>query len=168
MDALITAENRSLFLNELDGFAANAGMITLATTNHAERLDPAILDRPSRFDVKYHFDLPADAERQAYFQLWNGGLKPELRIDPARFAQLSNLTEGFSFAYIKELFLSSIMQWIEHRKPGELASIMERQADTLRSQMHSEPEQPPPPSTTDGHQQSLYRAMRQACGDRLD
>ena len=46
LDALITDENRSFFLNELDGFAANAGILTIATTNHPDKLDPAILDRP--------------------------------------------------------------------------------------------------------------------------
>src|SRR5205085_9034892 len=59
LDSLVTPRNRSFFLNELDGFAANIGIVTLATTNHPERLDPSILDRPSRFDRKYPFDLPA-------------------------------------------------------------------------------------------------------------
>jgi len=49
--------------NELDGFETNTGVVILATTNHPDRLDPAILDRPSRFDRKYYFDLPAEAER---------------------------------------------------------------------------------------------------------
>lgn len=138
LDALITADNRSFFLNELDGFAENGGIVTLATTNHPERLDPAILDRPSRFDVKYQFDLPGDAERQAYFEMWNLQLKPELRIPPHRFSELSRLTEGFSFAYVRELILSSIMQWIDRRDPAGLAPIMEQQAATLRDQMLTE------------------------------
>jgi ATP-dependent 26S proteasome regulatory subunit len=62
---------RTNFLNELDGFAANIGIVTLATTNHPERLDPAILDRPSRFDRKYPFDLPEQPERHAYIVMWN-------------------------------------------------------------------------------------------------
>ena len=65
LDSLINANNRSFFLNELDGFAANTGVVALATTNHPERLDASILDRPSRFDRKYHFDLPGPAERLA-------------------------------------------------------------------------------------------------------
>jgi SpoVK/Ycf46/Vps4 family AAA+-type ATPase len=44
----------------------NTGVVVLATTNHPENLDTAILDRPSRFDRKYNFDLPAEAERLAY------------------------------------------------------------------------------------------------------
>jgi hypothetical protein len=143
LDALITPDNRSFFLNELDGFAENAGIITVATTNHPERLDPSILDRPSRFDVKYHFELPADAERQAYLSLWNTGLKPELRLDPGNFTELSQLTDGFSFAYLKELFLSSIMDWMSQRQPGALGLLMQRRALSLRGQMLTEPEPPP-------------------------
>jgi hypothetical protein len=164
LDALITADNRSFFLNELDGFAENAGIITLATTNHPERLDPAILDRPSRFDVKYHFELPGDAERQAYFAMWNGNLKPELRVDPARFAELSQLVAGFSFAYIKELILSSIMQWIDRREPGGLGPVIERQASTLRAQMQTEPEPPPAHAVMDTSPEAHYRAMRRMYG----
>ena len=58
LDSLVSAENRSFFLNEMDGFAANVGILTIATTNHPGKLDPAILDRPSRFDRKYHSACP--------------------------------------------------------------------------------------------------------------
>lgn len=47
LDSLLTDQNRSFFLNELDGFAANEGIVTIASTNHPERLDPAISNRPS-------------------------------------------------------------------------------------------------------------------------
>src|SRR5262249_40857597 len=43
LDSLVSGQNRTFFLNELDGFAANAGIVTLATCNHPEQLDPAIL-----------------------------------------------------------------------------------------------------------------------------
>jgi AAA+ superfamily predicted ATPase len=56
-------ESSSIFLNELDGIADNIGIVTLATTNHPERLDLSIVDRPSRFDRKYPFDLPELPER---------------------------------------------------------------------------------------------------------
>ena len=65
LDALINDGNRSYFLNELDGFASNTGIVVLATTNHPDRLDPAIVERPSRFDRKYLFPLPGEAERAA-------------------------------------------------------------------------------------------------------
>ncbi len=61
LDSLLTPQNGSFFLNELDGFAANIGIVTLATTNHPERLQSAILEPSSRFDRKYPFGLPEQA-----------------------------------------------------------------------------------------------------------
>lgn len=137
LDSLLNAQNRSFFLNELDGFASNIGVVTLATTNHPERLDPAILDRPSRFDRKYPFDLPEQAERQAYIALWNASLKPALRLSDAGMITLSELTEGFSFAYLKELFLSSMMRWIANEQQGTMEQTMSGQVHTLKEQMAS-------------------------------
>lgn len=137
LDSLVTPQNRSFFLNELDGFAANIGIVTLATTNHPERLDPAILDRPSRFDRKYPFDLPALEERQAYITMWNSSLQAALRLSTDAELQLAEQTEGFSFAYLKELFLSSMMRWIN--RPGQemMEQIMAAQVEVLREQMVS-------------------------------
>ncbi|MGE0610012.1 MAG: ATP-binding protein, partial [Pirellulales bacterium] len=80
LDSLLNDANRSYFLNGMDGFAANQGIITLATTNHPEQLDPAILDRPSRFDMKYYFGLPELAERVTYLGFWNCRLAAELQL----------------------------------------------------------------------------------------
>src|SRR4029077_18785777 len=86
LDSLINDLNRSFFLNELDGFAANTGILVLATTNHPERLDPALLNRPSRFDRKYLFALPAHTERHAYICAWNAALEPALQIPDSAVA----------------------------------------------------------------------------------
>jgi AAA+ superfamily predicted ATPase len=144
LDALVTPENRSFFLNELDGFAANIGIVALATTNHPERLDPAILDRPSRFDRKYPFDLPALAERRAYIDMWNASLKPQLRLSEEGATKLSELTEDFSFAYLKELFLSSMMRWIANPQQGTMETVMVAQVEVLREQMVSANSLPEP------------------------
>jgi AAA+ superfamily predicted ATPase len=142
LDSLVDETNRSFFLNELDGFAANAGILTIATTNHPERLDPAILDRPSRFDRKYHFELPAPAERLAYITLWNDTLEPDLRFSEATAMRVVALTEGFSFAYLKELFLSSMMHWVASAHPGGMDASMIAQAAALRDQMSTASEGP--------------------------
>jgi hypothetical protein len=137
LESQLTSQNRSFFLNELDGFAANVGIVTLATSNHPERLDPAILDRPSRFDRKYPFDLPEQAERLAYIVMWNATLKPALRISDEAAGKISELTEGFSFAYLKELFLSSMMRWIAKPEQNTMEQVMSGQVDVLRDQMVS-------------------------------
>lgn len=149
LDAMITDQNRSMFLNELDGFANASGMLTLATTNHPERLDPSILERPSRFDRKYHFALPEPLERQTYCRGWNGKLDPKMRLDDAALAKVVEDTEGFSFAYLKELFLSAMIRWVgddrERPPAAPLASIMTAQLTTLRDQMKSEMAAPAKP-----------------------
>lgn len=117
LDSLINDGNRSFFLNELDGFASNHGILTIATTNHPERLDPAILERPSRFDRKYTFQLPALKERAAYLKLWNERLEKELRSSATALEKVAEATNGFSFAFLKELVLSSMMAWM--RAPGK-------------------------------------------------
>lgn len=117
LDSLINDGNRSFFLNELDGFSSNHGILSIATTNHPERLDPAILDRPSRFDRKYHFELPQQPERLTYLKLWNGKLEKDLRCAPKSLQKVAEATEGFSYAYLKELVLSSMMAWM--RAPGQ-------------------------------------------------
>jgi AAA+ superfamily predicted ATPase len=137
LDSLVTPQNRSFFLNELDGFAGNTGILTLATTNHPERLDPAILNRPSRFDRKYPFDLPAVEERRVYIHQWNQTLQPALRLSDEGITGIAEATEEFSFAYLKELFLSATMQWIGAAQPGSMDEIMTQQVDVLRDQMAS-------------------------------
>ena len=135
IDSLITDKNRSFFLNELDGFASNTGVVVIATTNHPERLDPAILDRPSRFDRKFYFELPAADERQMYARRWNDTLQTEMRIDEQNLAEVVKLTDGFSFAYLKELFVSAMMEWINSPGPKEMGAVLLGRVARLREQM---------------------------------
>ncbi|BAY08874.1 AAA family ATPase [Calothrix sp. NIES-2098] len=137
LDSLLTDDNRSFFLNELDGFAANEGIVTIASTNHPERLDPAIRDRPSRFDRKYHFELPDDSVREAYIALWNDRLKTAMHLSPESINQIVAMTDGFSFAYLKELFLSSMIRWMGAMTTTGIAEIMVSQIAVLREQMNS-------------------------------
>jgi AAA+ superfamily predicted ATPase len=137
LDSLLTDANRSFFLNELDGFAANEGIVTIASTNHPERLDPAIRDRPSRFDRKYHFELPDNSVREAYITLWNDQLKIAMRLSQEAVSQIVVMTDGFSFAYLKELFLSSMIRWMGAMTTTGIEEIMISQIAVLREQMNS-------------------------------
>jgi hypothetical protein len=162
IDALLLEGTRSYFLNELDGFAGNHGVITLATTNHPERLDPSILERPSRFDRKYHFDLPAAPTRAQYIAAWNERLKPALRLDDAGCAQIAEKTDGFSFAYIQEVFVSAMMRWISRRDSEGLLPVALEQVDLLRAQMQTVPSESAPlvePSDMAAMQMMMARSM---------
>lgn len=135
LDAMINDDNRAFFLNELDGFEVNTGVSVIATTNHADKLDPAILERPSRFDRKYYFNLPGEGERLAYVLAWNKELQAELRVSEATMPAIVRDTEGFSFAYLKELVLSSMVQWMSDQCSIPMDEIISRQVKLLRSQM---------------------------------
>jgi hypothetical protein len=152
LDAMINDGNRSVFLNHLDGLGHLSGVLTIATTNHAERLDPAIVDRPSRFDRKYHFALPALPERLAYLSAWNARLDVAMRIDTRALEELAERTSEFSFAYLKELYVSSMIRWMHDRGAEPMRSILEAQLTELRAQMHSGPaaaRSPEPPAEGD-------------------
>ncbi|HEX6716216.1 MAG TPA: ATP-binding protein [Pyrinomonadaceae bacterium] len=137
LDSMIDDANRSFLLNELDGFQSNTGVVVLATTNHPEKLDSSILDRPSRFDRKYYFQLPAEPQRHAYVERWNETVQPEMRVSDRGTAALVGATEGFSFAYLKELFVASMVQWVSLGGTGSMDDVILPQADLLRAQMKS-------------------------------
>ena len=137
LDSLIDDQSRAFFLNELDGFAANTGVVVLATTNHPEKLDPAIRERPSRFDRQYHFDLPGVLEREQYVAMWNRKLQVELQLSESGRRELVEATEGFSYAYLKELFLSSMMQWMAKSGSVSMDKIVVGQVEVLRKQISS-------------------------------
>jgi hypothetical protein len=135
LDTLVDDDTRSFFLNELDGFAENEGIVTIATTNHPEDLDPAIAQRPSRFDRRYRFELPEAAERSAYLERWARALAPEMRPSEAGVRATTEHTEGFSFAYLKELVVSSMIQWMDEMRPGHMDVLMSAETTALRAQM---------------------------------
>lgn len=138
LDALVREDNRAYFLNELDGFEQNEGTLVLATTNHPERIDASIIDRPSRFDRKYAFELPAAEQRRAYVERWNAELDPELHLGDDDVAAVAQETEGFSYAYLKELFVSSLMRWVGDESMP-FGAHLRAQVDALRAQMATEP-----------------------------
>ena len=81
LDSLVTDLNRSIFLNELDGLEDNDGILVLGTTNHFDRLDPAISKRPSRFDRKFVFPAPSLSERKEYAKYWQKKLSSRTELD---------------------------------------------------------------------------------------
>ena len=135
LDSLVNAQNRSYFLNQLDGFEKNVGLIVLATTNHPDRIDPAILDRPSRFDRKYTFELPAVTERSAYLELWRKKLDGRVVWSEALRDRIASESEGFSFAYLQELVISSLTHAVADAT--DFAELLPRECASLREQMSS-------------------------------
>lgn len=111
LDSLVDDYVRSYFLNEVDGLESNDGILMIGSTNHLERLDPGISKRPSRFDRKYGFKLPSEAERASYCDYWREKLQKhkQLDFDSEMCTIIAKLTDGFSFAYLKELFVQTLL-----------------------------------------------------------
>ncbi len=60
-----------------------------------------------------------------------------MRLSAEAIARVAEATEGFSFAYLKELFLSSMMRRVALAQPQSMDALMTSQIDTLREQMVS-------------------------------
>jgi transitional endoplasmic reticulum ATPase len=125
LDSLIEDESRSYFLNEVDGLESNDGILMIGSTNHLDRLDPAITKRPSRFDRKYHFKVPDEEQRVAYCRYWSRKFTDSASVDfPDEICQvIATLTEGFSFAYLKELFVASLLELARTATGGETEEV---------------------------------------------
>lgn len=134
LDSLITPTNRSVFLNQMDGFERNVGLIVVGTTNHPERLDASMLDRPSRFDRKYHFPLPTAALRTRYVEIWRGKLRGRVSISDATALRIVEDSDGFSFAYLQELFISALLRIAEDSEL-DLDRSLSESLIVLREQM---------------------------------
>lgn len=121
LDSLVVDKVRSYFLNEVDGLERNDGILMCGSTNHLEKLDPAISKRPSRFDRKYHFRLPGEQERMAYCNYWRKKLEKNSNIEYHEdiVGILAHLTEGFSFAYLKELFVQTLLTIVGGRADAD-------------------------------------------------
>jgi hypothetical protein len=86
-------------LNCLDGVSTQDGMIVVATANHPEVLDTAILRRPGRFDRVIEFGNPTKELRSTYLQKMCPALVGEA-LDICAIA-----SEGLSFAQLRESYI---------------------------------------------------------------
>ena len=111
IDTLVSGGFQSYFFNEVDGLANNDGIMMIATTNHLEKLDGGLANRPSRFDRKYNFPNPDYSERVLYSEFWRKKLQDKEAVDFPKVLspEIAKITEDFSFAYMKEAFIATLL-----------------------------------------------------------
>lgn len=87
-------------LNQLDGLAEDADVLTILTTNRPDILEPALAARPGRVDLVVELPVPDAEGRRQLLRLYSRGMALEGVDLDAYVAR----TDGASPAYIKELF----------------------------------------------------------------
>lgn len=86
-------------LAQLDGFESNDGLVFMATTNDLAAIDPAIRERPSRFDVVIHIELPS---REARWEILRSNL-PLTSGSDTLLGEAMYATDGLSGAQVREV-----------------------------------------------------------------
>ena len=113
-------------LVEMDGFAANEGIIIIAATNRPDILDPALL-RPGRFDRQIVVDKPDVKGRVAILQVHTKGKPIAKDVD---LDVLARRTPGFTGADLSNLVNEAALLSARRNKReiamGELEESIER------------------------------------------
>lgn len=113
-------------LTEMDGFAANTGVIIIAATNRPEVLDPA-LRRPGRFDRQVLVDRPDRQGREAILKVHAQKVQLDSDVD---FGVIATRTPGFAGAdlanLINEAALLAVRRDREKVTTADLNEAIER------------------------------------------
>lgn len=115
IDGFVNDFNRAVFLGELDGFRSNDGILVLASSNHPERVDEALLKRPSRFDRVFHIGLPGEPERREFCLrlLRRPELLEQIGGEEGAWtlaAKVARSSGGFTPAYLQEAFVGAALE----------------------------------------------------------
>jgi len=103
-------------LNTLDGVGDHDGIFVIATANNLDGLDPALAQRPRRFDRSVCVPNPDSALRTQFLeQMFGQSISDEL------YSLLVERSEGFSMAFLEGIYIKSCSLAVTERKedPGE-------------------------------------------------
>jgi hypothetical protein len=131
MDAISgSRQTLSNFLNKLDGFEPLDGIMILATTNKPEDIDPALCNRPSRFDRVFRIPNPDCDQRFLMLKKYMGNLFSENILRDAASA-----TDDFSMAYLKEVYIYSAMIALDEGSTVPTEDNLFQALERLKDQM---------------------------------
>lgn len=106
-------------LQQLNGIEELNGVLTIATTNYFDQIDPA-LKRSKRLGVHFNFNLPTLNERTQLLEIFLKSYPHEvINLD-----SISTQTDGFSGADLKQLSLSALEFAFLDLKKSKLNSII--------------------------------------------
>ena len=130
LDRMVQAKDISLshFLNLLDGLKALNGVLVIATCNEPDKLDSALIHRPSRFDRVWRFELPKYEQRLELLRRKGGTFFSESALEV-----VARRSEGFSMAYVQEIVVSTLLEYT-HDDCEPTDNSLFKSLDTLRLQ----------------------------------
>jgi ATP-dependent 26S proteasome regulatory subunit len=97
------------FLQSMDGVVPNHGVITLATTNHSNKIDPAIADRPGRFDRIVEVGLPDKEQRFHILHQHLKSMDAAPTVNREAIERLAKTSDGLTGAWLREVIQSALI-----------------------------------------------------------
>lgn len=130
LDRIVEAKGVSIshFLNLLDGLKVLNGVLVIATCNEPDKLDPALIHRPSRFDRVWRFELPKYEQRLELLRR-----KGRTFFSESALEATARRSEGFSMAYVQEIVVSALLECTHDERPPSDDHLL-KSLDTLRLQ----------------------------------
>jgi cell division protease FtsH len=114
-------------LVEMDGFAANEGIIVVAATNRPDILDPALL-RPGRFDREITVDVPDVLGRKQILEVHAKGKPIDDSVD---FDVVARRTPGFTGADLANVINEAALLAARYNKKKISMKEMEAAAERV-------------------------------------
>ena len=123
----------STLLNCMDGINSNNGVISVATSNHPEQMDWALIARPGRFDVRIDYPYPEKDVLKSIMELKLSAYQIDENLDLD--ALVNRMPLGFTGSHIHDIVNQANYISINYSKAaakkvkitqGSLASATER------------------------------------------
>lgn len=113
IDRLVRSKNIAVshFLNIMDGLRVMEGILVIATSNYPEKLDQALLHRPSRFDRLWRFSLPNEELRYSLLKK-----KGSTYFSDDALKRVAASSSGFSMAYVQEIVVNALLTCVHEEK----------------------------------------------------
>ena len=125
----------SELLGQLDGLEELNGVVTLATTNHADLIDDALKNRPSRFDRRLQIPLPSEIARKT--MLTRFLKEKDIDLTEQEITSLSgSVTKDFSGAMLKEVAITAKMLMVQNNLEAINIDTMNEAIKIIKDTFH--------------------------------
>lgn len=115
----------------IDGLSPSEGILILATSNNPEKLDPALLKRPGRFDIVWEFPQPNFTQRLGILKRRGGNHFSENVLE-----KCARETQGLSMAYVQEVVVNALLLAI-HKEENPTDNDLLASLKTIKEQHNS-------------------------------